>query len=211
MPRRSPAADDRRRRPAFLVVLLGAALTACVPFVPPDAGSGSAAAGSVVVHQRQTERFIELIGPRAQHAPPYLGTPDTNFYCLRSFVDRKTGDTADQLYVADSYDGTERDWDAAHDAAGRRLRFFPISRDEITCEGGCSYTEEFAADIPKRGLKASPQGFAVTFTDRAGDRKTIRVSAEQIAAQLAAFAAQPKPMPASAASPEPPPAAAHQP
>ncbi len=31
--------------------------------------------------------------------------PGTNFYCLRSFVDRKTGETADQLYVSDSYDG----------------------------------------------------------------------------------------------------------
>lgn len=197
-------------RPALLVILFGAALTACVPLAPPGANSASAAAG-VAVHQRVTGRFIELIGPRAQHAPPYLGTPDTNFYCLRSFVDRKSGDTADQLYVAQSYDGTERDWNAAQNAAGRKLRFLPISRDEIVCAGGCSYVEEFAADIPKRELEASPQGLAVTFIDRAGDRKTISVSREQVAAQLAAVAAAQKALSAPAASAEPPLAAARQP
>ncbi len=191
--------------PAVLVILFVAALTACVPLPPSGAVSGPPAAG-VAVRQRQSGRFVELVGERAQHAPPYLGIPDTNFYCLRSFVDRKTGDTADQLYVADSYDGAERDWDAAHDADGRRLRFFPVSRDEISCAGGCSYTEEFAADIPERELRASPQGFAVTFTDRAGDRKTISVSAEQIAAQLAAVAAQQQ-----AASPAQSTTTAHQP
>lgn len=191
-------------RSSFLVILFGAALTSCVPPAAPGAGPETA------VRQRQTGRFTELIGPRAQHAPPYLGTPDTNFYCLRSFIDRKTGDTADQLYVADSYDGAERNWDAAQDGEGRRLRFFPISRDEIGCFGGCSYTEEFAAEIPERELRASPQGFAVTFADRAGDRKTVSVSAEQVAAQRAAVAAQQQ-----AASPaalaESPPATAHQP
>ena len=183
-------------RSVRLVVLFGAALTACAPLAPPGAGSGSGAPG-VVVSQRHTGRFIELIGPRAQHAPPYLGTPDTNFYCLRSFVDRKTGDTADQLYVSDSYDGAERNWDAAQDAAGRALRFIPISSDEIACAGGCSYTEEFAADIPQRNLEASRQGFAVTFSDRAGDRKTIGVSGDQILAQLTAVAAQHKALPAA--------------
>lgn len=197
-------------RPSLLVILFGAALTACVPLAPPGANSGSLAIGAAV-RERQTGRFVELIGPRAQHAPPYLGTPDTNFYCLRSFVDRKTGETADQLYVAQSYDGTERDWNAAQDRAGRSLRFFPISRDEIVCAGGCSYAEEFAADIPKRELEASPQGLAITFIDRAGNRKTISVSADQIAAQLAAVAAAQKALSAPAASAEPPLAAAHQP
>ncbi len=74
-------------------------------------------------------RFIALIGPKAQHAPPYLDTPGTNFYCLRSFIDRKTGETVDQLYVSDSYDGTERNWDGAHVIApGSALVFIPISR-----------------------------------------------------------------------------------
>jgi len=192
-------------RQRVLAVLLGAALTACAELAPPTAPS-------VVVRQHLSGRFIALIGPKAQHAPPYLGTPGTNFYCLRSFVDRKTGETADQLYVSDSYDGTEHSWDGAHDGAGRALVFVPISRDKIACDAGCSYVEEFAADIPESDLRASPQGFAVTFADRTGDEKTITLSADQIAAQLAAVDAQHGAMPFPAgASAEPPPAAAHQP
>jgi hypothetical protein len=182
-----------RAGPAMLAVLLGAALTAsCAPLsAPADGANGSTVTvGGTAVREDISGRFTELIGAKAQHDPPYLGTPGTNFYCLRSFIDRKTGDTADQLYVADSYDGEKRDWDAAYDADGKPLRFVAISRLEITCRYGCAYAEEFAADIPQRDLTASPQGFSVTFTDRAGDRKTIDVSAAQVAAQLQALAAQ---------------------
>ena len=55
-------------------------------------------------------RFIGFVGPRVQHDPPFLGVPYTNFYCLRSFLDRQTGETAHQLYVADSYFGDKRGW-----------------------------------------------------------------------------------------------------
>ena len=163
------------------------------------------------VREHLSGRFIALIGPKTQHAPPYLGTPGTNFYCLRSFIDRKSGQTADQLYVSDSYEGAERNWDAARNSAGRALVFIPISRDEITCNGGCAYAEEFAANIPENELRENPMGLAVTFTDHAGDEKTITVSANQIAAQLAAVEAQESAAPLPAASAEPPLPAAHQP
>ena len=72
------------------------------------------AAGVLVTEAREdsSHRFISFIGPRAQHAPPFLGIPETNFYCLRSFVDRRTGETAHQLYVTDSYFGADRGWNA---------------------------------------------------------------------------------------------------
>ncbi len=118
-----------------------------------------------------------------------------------------------QLYVSDSYDGAERNWDAAHDAAGHPLVFIPISRHEITCATGCSYVEEFAANIPESELRANPDGLRVAFTDAAGGEKTISVSAGQIAAQLAAVEAQRRAVLPAAASVEatPLPAAAHQP
>ena len=137
-------------------------------------------------------RYIALIGPKAAHGAPYLDIPGTNFYCLRSFVDRGSAETAHQLYVADSYDAPERHWDTAHDQAGRALVFVPISHDTISCEGGCSYTEEFAANLADNELSDNPQGFTVTFSDRAADNMTITVSADQIATQLAAVAAQPR-------------------
>jgi hypothetical protein len=206
-------------RRGLLPVVFGVALSACSQL--ESSGSSSATAGAksgpnsrvptVEVREHLSGRFIALVGPKAQHAPPYLGTPGTNFYCLRSFVDRKTGETADQLYVSDSYDGAERNWDAARDNAGRPQVFIPISRDEITCDGGCSYAEEFAANIPESELRTNPGGLSVTFTDHAADEKTINLSAAQIAVQLAAVDAQQNAAQSPAASSEPPLAAAHQP
>jgi len=205
-------------RRGVLPVVFGVALSACSQLAPP--GSASTArtspdapgtAPAVEVREHVSGRFIALVGLKAQHAPRYLDIPGTNFYCLRSFVDRKTGETAHQLYVSDSYDGVERNWDAARDGAGGALVFIPISGDKITCDGGCSYVEEFAANIPENELRAYPQGLAVTFTDRAGDEKRIAVSAAQVAAQLTALDAQQKVAPSPAASAEPPLAAVHQP
>jgi len=138
-------------------------------------------------------RFIGLIGTKAQHAPPFLGVPDTNFYCLRSFIDRQTGETRHQLYVSDSYSDAERRWDTARDGAGHALRFVEISRERITCGGGCSYAEEFAADIPESELRANPQGLKVVFTAGSGAEKTIAITGNQITAQLAAIDGQQSP------------------
>ena len=206
-------------RQGILPVVFGVALSACSPLGSSGYSSATPGAGpspnsrvpTVEVREHLSGRFIALVGPKAQHAPPYLGTPGTNFYCLRSFVDRKTGETADQLYVSDSYDGAERNWDAARDNAGRAQVFIPISREEITCSGGCSYAEEFAANIPENELRASPRGLSVIFTDHAGDEKTINLSADQIASQLAAVDAQQNAAQSPAASAEPPLPAAHQP
>ncbi len=130
-------------------------------------------------------RFIGFVGPRVQHDPPFLGVPYTNFYCLRSFLDRQTGETAHQLYVADSYFGEKRGWEAAHDAAGNALPFTAIGSNEIACDNGCAYAEEFAATIPAAALQASTNGLAVTFTARSGKTMTIALSGEEIANQLA--------------------------
>src|SRR6202043_3549170 len=109
-------------------------------------------------------------------------------YTLRSLIDRTTGQTSHQILVEDSYVGAERRWDAAHDGWGQTLRFIPISHNELACEGGrCSYAEEFAAAIPEPELRGSPRGMEVTFTDKAGDKKTIAVPGNVIAVQIAAF------------------------
>jgi hypothetical protein len=166
-------------------VLLGSALAACAQFQPPQdpARPGGATASAP---ETATPRFIGVVGTRAQHAPPFLGVPETNFYCLRSFIDRQTGETQHQLYVSDSYSGAERRWQAARDDAGRPLRFIEIGRNEITCDGGCSYLEEFAASIPESELRASPQGLTVLFLAGSGAEKRISVSGAQISAQFAA-------------------------
>jgi hypothetical protein len=181
----------RSRHGGIAVALLGVQLAACAPLVPAsDLGAGGRADKShVIVREDLSGRFIALVGPKVQIDPPYLGTPDTNFACLRSFIDRRTGQTAHQLYVAASYQGNH-DWTAAHDGSGQMLEFIPISRFKIACDGTdkCSYAEEFAAKIPKSDLSNYRDGFSVTFTDKAGHMQTVAVTADQVTDQLAALA-----------------------
>lgn len=186
----------------LLAASLGVALTACAQLAPARAPAQPDPAGVPVVMARDnpSDRFLGFIGPKAQHAPPFLDIPGTNFYCLRSFLDRRTGAVEHQLYVSHSYFGAERDWNSARDSAGRSLQFVHISRDEITCDTGCSYVEEFAATLPESELRASPKGLAVTFVSRSGDQKTILVSGARIAAQLAAVDARGNPVQPAAAS-----------
>ena len=167
----------------FIALSLGLALTSCAQLVPRQPAAGTL---GIEAREDSSQRFIVFIGPKTQHAPPFLHIPETNFYCLRSFVDRRTGETAHQLYVTDSYFGAERGWNAARDSAGVPLSFVAIGHDEISCEPGCSYVEEFAAKLPESALRASPDGLAVTFSSRSGDQKTIVVPGERITAQLAA-------------------------
>lgn len=175
--------------PSAAAILLSMALTACAQ-VRSLEGPAQRSAVAAPAPDDPSPRFIGVIGTRAQHAPPFLGVPETNFYCLRSFVDRQTDETQHQLYVSDSYSGTERRWNAARDGTGHPLRFIEIGRNEITCEGGCSYLEEFAAAIPESELRSSPKGLEITFTDRSGAEKTIAVSGNQITSQLAAVDAR---------------------
>src|SRR5215472_2770504 len=140
---------------SLAALLLGAAVSACAPLAPPASSAPPPAGGkSAAAASEPTARFIGFVGPKAQHDPPFLGISDTNFYCLRSFLDRQTGETAHQLYVADSYFGAKRGWEAARDAAGTDLPLTAISNNEIACDDGCSYAEEFAATLPEAALRA---------------------------------------------------------
>jgi hypothetical protein len=178
-------------------------LAACAPLQPaaPGPAAATTSPAGVTTKTEQGGRYLVVIGPRQQHAEPFFGIADTNYYALRSLIDRTTGQTSQQLFVEDSYVGPERHWDAAHDGWGQTLRFTPISHNKLACESGkCSYADEFAAAIPEPELRGSPRGMEVTFTDKAGDTKTIKVPGHLIAIQLAAFdAARGKP----AASPPP--------
>jgi hypothetical protein len=191
-----------RPRRSFLVISLGVALASCAAVAPREPATGIP---GVEAREDSPHRFITFVGAKAQHAPPFLGIPETNFYCLRSFIDRRTGETAHQLYVTDSYFGAQRGWNGARDGAGTPLPFIAIGHDEISCDAGCSYVEEFAAKLPESALRTSRPGLAVTFSSRSGDEKTIVVPAERITAQLAAIdARRNSTQPVAAFSPTPP-------
>jgi hypothetical protein len=192
------------RSPAALLLMALAGCAALSNAPPPSPQPATAVVQSV----EQGGRFIALVGPRLQHAEPFLGVPGTNFFLLRSWIDTRDGKIAHQLYVEDSYFGAKRNWEAARDAQGQKLRFVPISMNEITCDNGtCSYAEEFAAALPEALLRASPQGLAVSFTARSGAQQTMIVPGDLIAKQLAAVAEARASLPAAAAAPpaSPPP------
>jgi hypothetical protein len=173
----------------ILALALLVALSGCGGQSGPVTASGPPA-GEVTRIVEQDGRFIALVGPRRQHAEPFLGVASTNFYTLRSWVDTRTGEAVHQLYVSDSYAGPERKWNAARDGQGRELRFVEISRNEITCERGCSYAEEFAATLPEPVLmQAGAGGLTVSFAAVSGAQKTIVVPGELVQKQLAAIAA----------------------
>jgi predicted small lipoprotein YifL len=183
-------------------------LTAALALTLAGCGIGGAAgpvahpaATGVARSSEQGGRFLAFVGPRRQHAEPFLGVPGTNFFALRSWLDLRSGETVHQLYVSDSYFGAERNWNAARDDAGQELRFVPISKNEITCDNGCSYVEEFAAALPEPLLRARPRGLAVVFTGKSGDKKTIEVPGELVEQQLKAIAEARATLPAAAAAP----------
>jgi hypothetical protein len=182
-----------RLAPALLAVLLAGCGT------PSGIAPVPAASTEVTRTVEKDGRFLAFVGPRRQHAAPFLGVPSTNFYALRSWIDTRTGETVHQLYVEDSYAGATRRWSAARDGRGQPLRLVEISRTEITCEGGCSYAEEFAAALPEPLLRQSAQGLTVTFTANSGAQKTIAVPGELVQKQLAAVDAARAPRPAAAA------------
>ena len=190
------------------IVLLAAALmlSACaeLPSNTTTLATGGQLATAVARSVEQGGRFISLVGPKRQHAEPFLGVAGTNFFALRSMLDTRTGETVHQLFVEDSYFGAERKWEAARDGQGRTLRFIAISKNEITCENGCSYAEEFGAAIPETLLRAGPQGFAVSFTAHSGATMTVNVPGDLVANQLTAIADARAALPSAAAAPPPP-------
>lgn len=190
----------------FAAAALLGALSACAE-LPSNtttlATGGGQLASAVARSVEQGGKFISLVGPKRQHAEPFLGVPGTNFFALRSMIDTRNGETVHQLFVEDSYFGAERKWEAARDPQGRPLRFTAISKDEITCENGCSYAEEFGAAVPEAMLRASPQGFAVTFAAHSGATKTVTVPGDLVANQLTAVADARAALPTASSAPPP--------
>ncbi|HTT78973.1 MAG TPA: hypothetical protein VMF86_04770 [Stellaceae bacterium] len=144
-------------------------------------------------------RFISLVGPRQQFGAPFLGVPGTNYDLLRSWIDTRSGERLTQLYVEASYSGAERGYEAAQDGEGQALKFVAISKNEIACDHGCSYAEEFAVDLPQPLLEAHRRGLTVVFTAKSGPALPIAVPGDLIDKQLAAIAEARAALPAAAA------------
>ncbi len=148
--------------------LVALALGGCAILHPEEKLPPAPQAQGVELTKEQGGRFIAFVGPRLQHTEMFLGVTDTNYFALRSWLDNKTGEVAHQLYVEDSYYGGPYLWNGARDADNKPLRFIAISRNEITCDLGCAYADEFAAELPDAYLRAPRQGRAVGHLHRLG-------------------------------------------
>ncbi len=203
----------------FMMVLAALVLGGCAVIHPEEKLPPQAQAPGVELTKEQGGRFIAFVGPKQQHTAPFLGVDDTNFFCLRSWLDNKSGETAHQLYVEDSYYGGPYLWNGVYDTTNAKLKLIPISRNQISCEQGCSFADEFAAELPEDYLRAHRDGFTVTFTSANGKTLEVTVPPAFVTAQLDAVdavkavaakaAANPSaPSPAAAAEPPPSPPAA---
>ena len=150
-------------RSAAPLLACGLLLAGCVA-APAAGGPGDAVTQAIA----EGGKFVGVQGPRVPQGEPFLGIAGTNFHALRSWIDRRSGETVHQLYVEESYSGPKREWNAAQEGVGKPLRFIPISSKEITCTPGCSYAEEFAAALPEQELRANPQGITVFFSAKSG-------------------------------------------
>jgi hypothetical protein len=168
---------------AFVAVALGG----CSMLQPEEKLAAQPGADHVELTKEQGGKFLAFVGPKLQHADKFLGVDDTNYYCLRSWLDTRNGETAHQLYVEDSYFGTPLLWNGAHDKNNKKLEFVAISRNEITCDQGCSYADEFAAVLPEALLRAHrDDGLTVIFTAGTGKTLTTEVPARLIKEELLA-------------------------
>jgi hypothetical protein len=166
--------------------VLGLALAGCAILQPEEKLAPQPAAQGVELTKEQGGRFIAFVGPKLQHTEMFLGVAETNYFALRSWFDNKTGETAHQLYVEDSYYGGPYKWDGVHDKDNKPLRFVAISRNEITCDQGCAYADEFAAALPEDYLRAQRSGLSVVFTASDGKTLTVTVPPNLVAAELTA-------------------------
>ena len=206
--------------------ILAAALGGC-SLMPNEKLAPQPGADQVEMTKEQGGKFLAFVGPKLQHTEAFLGVEDTNYFCLRSWLDTRNGEVLHQVYVEDSYYGSPYRWDGAHDADNKKLRFIAISRNEISCDQGCSYADEFAAALPEDLMRAHrDNGLTVTFTAQTGKTLSVAVPGRFIAEELTAVdatraalaanakAAQaaapttPAPAPTTAAAPAPSPAAA---
>jgi hypothetical protein len=197
------------------------ALGGCTVMQPEEKLAPQPQAPGVELTKEQGGRFIAFVSPKQQHTAPFLGVDDTNFFCLRSWLDNKTGETAHQLYVEDSYYGGPYLWNGVYDTANTKLDLVAISRNQITCEQGCSFADEFAAELPEAYLRDHKDGFGVTFTSSNGKTLAVKVPAEMVTAEINAVdavkavaakaAASPAPTPAASATPIAPTAAVASP
>jgi hypothetical protein len=161
---------------------------------------------AVEVTDDRFDSDIRFTGANREENP---GSLDGTFWrrsMLRSWMNKETGRVTHQLYVAEVYGGRSwRGWGRANDQSATSLNFTAIRREAHSCMAGrCGYTEFYGASIDDARLRANRGGYCVKFYARNGEEHVVCLTADQIAAQLAAIdARRPRSAPQVPRSPAP--------
>jgi hypothetical protein len=166
----------------------------------PEAGKST---GTESTREKPTSRGPEEQRPRPNSKETGVTVKDSEFdlqakfegktqkhtdgvFFIRSWVNKKTGETTHQLYIADVYTGKWKFWVLASDDQATPLKLVAISRDVESCRyGSCIYTEHIGIDIPDSALrKRSSDEYRIKIKARSGHEKIIAISQELISAQL---------------------------
>jgi hypothetical protein len=145
--------------------------------------------GAVEPQLGEPQKDITLMGIEASFAPSLGSHANSDF--IRRVVNKKTGETAHQLYVQNYYTGHWRQWDAARDENADPLQFATIKKEVVACANSiCTRAEIFRADLDDALLRrraASGEPYRIMFSAKSGREMVISIAPRQIRAQLAAI------------------------
>ena len=146
---------------------------------------------SVEIHRDDFSSEIEYLGITQQSkelSSTDFGDDSFSFF-LRSFKDIDTGEVNHQIYV-DVYYMTSnwKFYQRASFEGGTNADFVMIGRNVVTCTHGlCVYNEVFGIQIPNNALYDNIDGLSVKAYAQSGHELIVKLSEEQIQAQLQAL------------------------
>ena len=117
---------------------------------------------------------------------PFGGTFRSWF--IRSFYNKQTHIASHQLYVDISYFGSWAFYEYADDEDAKSLKLTSISKNLENCSGLCSFSETVIVDLDEATLMSKMKnGYEIKLSAKDGDSFVLKVSSEQIRAQMLAI------------------------
>ena len=112
---------------------------------------------------------------------------DYHSVSLRSFVDKKSGQSTNQIYVVLSYVGGLRFYQTASFEGGVQRELLAIDRNVDFCNGGfCAYTETLGIQLTDAELESAVSGMKIRLNAKSGHESFIELPANYVAGFLAA-------------------------
>ena len=143
----------------------------------------SASAEAPSVEADQFSKDIKVIGPE-EYENPFAGTYRS--WRIRTWIDKATGATQNQLYVEIHYFGDWRFYQEAATDQAQQLNVVDIDRHVEDCHGICTLDEVVGIDLDAALLRTRVStGMQVKLSAKSGDSLILGITSQQISQQLA--------------------------